>query len=153
MQKCTVRRKPTCIKTKISTYLKSIKLLPESWSTHVHVVTVEEQAVMVQPEVTWRLALLNVTSAAVRLLSYHVPSHVVGNVQAPSIGDRIRKYIKRHLTAINFSLRNINIVTCSITILISCKLFAFKNALFTSLVLMSFCIYMVIQMVQMRKMC
>lgn len=46
---------------------------------------------MVQPEVTWRLALLNVTSAAVRLLSYHVPSHVVGNVHAPSIGDRIRK--------------------------------------------------------------
>lgn len=150
MQKCTVRRKPTCIKTKISTYLKSIKLLPESWSTHVHVVTVEEQAVMVQPEVTWRLALLNVTSAAVRLLSYHVPSHVVGNVQAPSIGDRIRKY---KIFVLFIRLRNINIVTCSITILISCKLFAFKNALFTSLVLMSFCIYMVIQMVQMRKMC
>lgn len=150
MQKCTVRRKPTCIKTKISTYLKSIKLLPESWSTHVHVVTVEEQAVMVQPEVTWRLALLNVTSAAVRLLSYHVPSHVVGNVQAPSIGDRIRKY---KIFVLFIRLRNINIVTCSITILISCKLFAFKNALFTSLVLMSFCIYMVIQMIQMRKMC
>lgn len=150
MQKCTVRRKPTCIKTKISTYLKSIKLLPESWSTHVHVVTVEEQAVMVQPEVTWRLALLNVTSAAVRLLSYHVPSHVVGNVQAPSIGDRIRKY---KIFVLFIRLRNINIVTCSITILISCKLFAFKNDLFTSLVLMSFCIYMVIQMVQMRKMC
>lgn len=150
MQKCTVRRKPTCIKTKISTYLKSIKLLPESWSTHVHVVTVDEQAVMVQPEVTWRLALLNVTSAAVRLLSYHVPSHVVGNVQAPSIGDRIRKY---KIFVLFIRLRNINIVTCSITILISCKLFAFKNALFTSLVLMSFCIYMVIQMVQMRKMC
>lgn len=150
MQKCTVRRKPTCIKTKISTYLKSIKLLPESWSTHVHVVTVEEQAVMVQPEVTWRLALLNVTSAAVRLLSYHVPSHVVGNVQAPSIGDRIRKY---KIFVLFIRLRNINIVTCSITILISCKLFAFKNALFTSLVLMSFCIYMVIQMVHMRKMC
>lgn len=150
MQKCTVRRKPTSIKTKKSTYLKSIKLLLESWSTHVHVVTVEEQAVMVQPEVTWRLALLNVTSAAVRLLSYHVPSHVVGNVQAPSIGDRIRKY---KIFVLFIRLRNINIVTCSITILISCKLFAFKNDLFTSLVLMSFCIYMVIQMVQMRKMC